>query len=63
MMEEKGEIQMILPCLCPHCGGEIIVKLDMVPPMAEIMKKDEVSDDIKNIIKENNVTPEEDTSL
>lgn len=59
MENEQSVINMILPCHCPHCGEDIVIKLDMQSPTADVMKPEDVPSDIKNIIEnEHDITGE-----
>lgn len=60
---EKTEVKMILPCQCPHCGKDIVVKLDIPSPeITGVIKTEDVDENIKNLINEKNDTPEKTTT-
>ncbi|MBW2559182.1 MAG: hypothetical protein JRD69_10195 [Deltaproteobacteria bacterium] len=52
-MTKDTEVKMVLPCKCPHCHMDIVVKLDMPSPVVtDVLKPDDVDEDIKKLIKE-----------
>lgn len=57
-MNKDPEVKMVLPCVCPHCGKDLVIKLDVPSPnVTDVLKSEDVSEDIKKLINENDDTP------
>lgn len=53
--------KMVMPCICPHCATPIVIGLEVPHPTIDIMLPEEVSEDIKNLIaNQNDITEEPD---
>jgi len=65
MNEEKNpEVKMVIPCKCPECDKDIVIKLDIpAPNITDVLKAEDIDEDIKKLINENrNDTSEENTT-
>ena len=59
----ENEVKMVLPCQCPHCGEDIVIKLDLpAPNVTGVLKPDEVDENIKKIIDEEDDTVKKPTA-
>lgn len=47
---EPTQVKMVLPCQCPHCGKDIIIKLDTPTPYIEVVKPEDVDENIKKLL-------------
>lgn len=50
---------MILPVICPHCNKAVVVRLEVPTPLAEVFKPEEMPDNIRDLINENVINPQE----
>lgn len=55
-------IKMVVPCTCPHCGGEIVVGINQPYPTIDVLTPEQAPDDIKNVIENYDTTPEPDAA-
>ena len=53
---DENSIKMVVPCSCPHCGGDIILNINQPYPDIDVLTPEQVPDDIKNIITDHDIT-------
>jgi hypothetical protein len=52
-------IKMVVPCDCPHCGQQIILNINQPYPTVDVLTPQELPEEIKNVIENQNDTPQE----
>lgn len=59
---ENDSIKMVVPCVCPHCGDQIVVNINQPYPTIDVLSPDQAPDDIKNVIENHDTTQEPDAA-
>ncbi len=52
-MADEPQIKMALPCVCPHCDKEIVIKFDIpAPQVTDVLTMEQLDEETKGLINE-----------